>query len=79
MPPATQEDQMSNSTEEPQDAPLSDDEMTTGAAPQASSMPSDADASDADADATDGDADGTDGDSTDASDGDADGTDGSAS
>ena len=57
---------MSNSTDEPQDAPLSDDEMTTGAAPQASSTPSAADA-----DGTDGDADGTDG-----TDGDADGTDG---
>ena len=53
---------MSNSTEEPQDAPLSDDEMTTGATPQASSSLSDADGTDGDSsDATDGDADGTDG------------------
>ena len=66
---------MSNSTEEPQDAPLSDDEMTTGAAPQASSGLSDADGTDGDADGTDGDS--SDGDA-DGSDGDADGTDGSA-
>ena len=77
MPPATQEDQMSNSTEEPQDAPLSDDEMVTGATPQASSTLSDADGTDGDADGTDGDADGTDGDA-DGTDGDADGTDGAA-
>ena len=50
---------MSNSTEEPLDSPLSDDEMTTGATPQASSTLSDADGTDADG--TDGDADGTDG------------------
>jgi hypothetical protein len=77
---------MSNSTEEPQGGPLSDDEMTTGAAPQASSGLSDADGTGGDSygtdgdssDSSDGDADGSDGDSSDSSDGDADGTDGSA-
>ena len=74
----------------PRTQPLTDDDMTTGATPQASSTPGDADGTDGDADGTDGDAthrrrrgrtdgdaDGTDGDA-DGTDGDADGTDGDA-